>query len=94
MDDLNLVYESQGISNYVCLKVTDSLSRFQVNRAGKNLLKAGIIPVKAVLFRMSYKEIKEFAAKKVTDIPDSIAEKARYNPRWAVIAELIKRSAV
>ena len=78
----------------VYLLIRNGLSRFQVNRAGKNLLKAGIIPVKAVLFRMSYKEIKEFATKKVTDIPDSIAEKARYSPRWAVIAELIKRSAV
>ena len=36
MDDLNLVYESQGINNYVCLNVMDSLSRFQVKMLENN----------------------------------------------------------
>ena len=36
MNELNLVYESQGINNYVCVKVTDSLSRFQVKMLENN----------------------------------------------------------
>lgn len=30
MEDLNLFYESQGMNNYICIKVTEELSRYQV----------------------------------------------------------------
>ncbi len=76
------------------LLIRNALSRFQVKRAGENLKKAGITHPSAVLFRMSYSEIKEFAGKNPSDIPALIAEKAQQLPRWAVIAELIKRGIV
>lgn len=75
------------------LLIRNAVSRMQVKRAGKNLQRAGIKHISAVLFRMSYPEIKEFARKSPADIPGVIAEKAGNNLRWAVIAELIKRTS-
>lgn len=44
MEDFNLFYESQGIKNYLCTKVAEPLSKYQIKMLECNQI-AGILPV-------------------------------------------------